>query len=1290
MADTGTGKFVLKLSKSLWSKSETSSVDNINGNKNINKNKNFIVAEGRLSSIDQDDTNDNDDGDSVIVSPKVRPFDLTMSKSTKKVLPLDHFLANGKVLQYLDHLYSKVQSDQTKLLSTDITKDICDLDTAVGVDMLNYEEIYIHMKSLRIEHIQRMARPLLNKAMQNPRNLNTFNSPVDVVGLGIPEYNIKIKKPMDLGTVRSKLQRGFYQNISDCFSDISLVFKNAISFNGASTVISQSAKAIKDEFEAEVKHLENKCMKEMERRSNHSCTLCSGSSCPLCGEKCLKFEPPTLICYGTCCQRIKKNSVYYVSEDGLVIYCQKCFSNLPAVINKDMTSNDTVLKKDMLKRRSDEEVAEPWVHCDTCHHWMHQICALYTDCLPSDALDNGEQAKFECPMCRLEAISEKEGTAANNIKLELSSKKNVKGKNVKLLTPKASEMSMKAVSDNTTSDSEDQDDSDNSDKVSDIVKTEPTSIAAVISPVKLRDSKKINLRDHDAEYMAESENEDKKSRKRDRADSSDTSSECLDHESVLSASTKSKNSQWKAKDLPRTKLSDFLEGMVIDRLKATGFGDITSTITIRMVSNTEKHFEVPDVIHKNLQTEENNKVPQYMNYQQKCILLFQNIDGVDVCLFCLYVQEFDENCPAPNKSLVYIAYLDSVDYFRPLEARTTVYHEIIIAYLKWAQARGFKQGHIWSCPPQRGDNFIFWCHPSHQRIPSRDRLNNWYSSILRRASTLGVVSDIDNLFEKYFSKYHKKEEAKPKNSFTIASSDAWEKVNENLLRPSPLILPRTYSIGSCFGDDDLEAPICPPLFEGDYWVNESLNAYKSLSKNKNFGDSIEKTTNQRRCREILRSIMNKQIAYPFLRPVDHVALEIPDYPNVIKNPMDLGTIRENLRSNQYNTVLEFAKDVRLTFQNAITYNPAQHPINQNSLKLLAEFESHMADVVAEFGTIIESKDAIDNILSVYPLTDRLNSVTPKASNDGNDMDVEGEGDGDGEGRKRSASFVLGSPVSSIVIDRNCWSHDSRLVQVNKISPRGSGQSIASFGTLLEGQDEDRDSSDGEIMECRRMESLAEADIDINSWRPYNNGLKNSLTLNMSNLDYQVTPFEKPDLGLKGANNLMAELSKGVHHLKDDLFVFKFAPTASLNTRKKANTGKDKKEIKRTNPIGTEEISDHCMKLLRKVDPDLSDPDATFCTPFVDTRQTFLEMSQFLHLQFDSLRRAKHSSLMLLYHLHNPYSQHLRPNCSICKNKLVEMRWHCDQCPGYDICTSCNNDSANHHCHSLAPFRVSFQ
>ncbi|CAL5441026.1 unnamed protein product [Camellia sinensis] len=50
-------------------------------------------------------------------------------------------------------------------------------------------------------------------------------------------------------------------------------------------------------------------------------------------------------------------------------------------------------------------------------------------------------------------------------------------------------------------------------------------------------------------------------------------------------------------------------------------------------------------------------------------------------------------------------------------------------------------------------------------------------------------------------------------------------------------------------------------------------------------------------------------------------LNIPDYLTVIKHPMDLGTIKSKIASSEYSSVLEFVADVRLTFSNAMTYNP---------------------------------------------------------------------------------------------------------------------------------------------------------------------------------------------------------------------------------------------------------------------------------------------------------------------------------------------------------------------------------
>ena len=58
----------------------------------------------------------------------------------------------------------------------------------------------------------------------------------------------------------------------------------------------------------------------------------------------------------------------------------------------------------------------------------------------------------------------------------------------------------------------------------------------------------------------------------------------------------------------------------------------------------------------------------------------------------------------------------------------------------------------------------------------------------------------------------------------------------------------------------------------------------------------------------------------FAEPVDPVRDEAPGYFDLVKNPMDLRTIREKLDKGEYSGVEQWKNDVNLVFSNAVLYN----------------------------------------------------------------------------------------------------------------------------------------------------------------------------------------------------------------------------------------------------------------------------------------------------------------------------------------------------------------------------------
>ncbi|GKT44299.1 bromodomain-containing factor 1 [Colletotrichum spaethianum] len=95
----------------------------------------------------------------------------------------------------------------------------------------DYSAKNFNKKKLPIE--LQFAFEVLSELM-DPKNAHcnfAFLAPVDPVALAIPTYFTIIKRPMDLGTIMTKLKNYDYQNIKEFQTDIKQVFKNCYKFN---------------------------------------------------------------------------------------------------------------------------------------------------------------------------------------------------------------------------------------------------------------------------------------------------------------------------------------------------------------------------------------------------------------------------------------------------------------------------------------------------------------------------------------------------------------------------------------------------------------------------------------------------------------------------------------------------------------------------------------------------------------------------------------------------------------------------------------------------------------------------------------------------------------------------------------------------------------------------------------------------------------------------------------------------------------------------------------------------
>ncbi|CAM9530579.1 unnamed protein product, partial [Phaeothamnion confervicola] len=544
------------------------------------------------------------------------------------------------------------------------------------------DQVEAHVVSLRAASFATPARikqrclPLL-KGLMELQFAFVFNTPVDHVALNLHDYTSVVRRPMDLGTIKRRLETGYYRSFDEFAHDCRLTFDNAMVYNERGSDVHNLGREMSNRFEAAFDELRAAADKEEAARR------AVAGTCYLCGAAKLTYEPMVYYCNGAACAglRIPRNRNFYVGGNNQYFWCQGCYAELDE--GPIEMAEATLQKSQLVKRKNDEVREEPWVACDHCKRKTHQVCALYNGRSAAGSGKSnggngggggsngggsgsngggGQAAPFHCPEC---VLQRRESAAS--------------------------------------------------------------AVAAAGGPAIMMESAAAGGR---ASMVA----------------------------AVALAAAAPAPRALGAADLPHTRCTDFIEQRVRRRLEleyiALAGTEVPTCavarpepVHVRMVSCVDRTHVVKPRMRERYRS---RGCAVEFPCRSKCFVLFQNLDGADTILFGMYVYEYGHKCPPPNQRRVHISYLDSVHFFRPRELRTAVYQEVLVAYLAYVRNRGFHTAHLWACPPLKGDDYILYCHPEDQRTPKDDRLRLWYTDMLGRAQSEGVVHSYGNIYDEYW------------------------------------------------------------------------------------------------------------------------------------------------------------------------------------------------------------------------------------------------------------------------------------------------------------------------------------------------------------------------------------------------------------------------------------------------------------------------------------------------------------------------------------------------------------
>jgi len=596
-------------------------------------------------------------------------------------------------------------------------------------------------------------------------------------------------------------------------------------------------------------------------------------------------------------------------------------------------------------------------------------------------------------------------------------------------------------------------------------------------------------------------------------------------------------------------------------------------ITIRQVTSMDTKLDVKERMKKRYGFK---NYPSEFNYRSKCIVVFQNLDGVDVILFGLYVYEHDEKNPAPNNRTVYVSYLDSVYYMVPKEMRTIIYHEILISYLDHVRKKGFSTAHIWACPPMKGDDYILYAKPGDQKTPREERLRQWYIDMLVECQKRGVVGTISNMFDLYF--------ADSKNDATVV-----------------------------------------PYMQGDYFPSEVESIIKDIEEGKNT------KKNSSECKK--KKSKSKSKSKSGRGGTRSTGLDEDNFAASGLTPP--GYDQKSLEDGGQDYVMaKLGETIKPMKESFIVAFLAWDGAKAKHMVVPKEIEEYRK----KHGIVVKLKGE-------EPEEVKVKEEICKSSSDQKDIEQEDE-------EKPNAIT-------------NALEKNDEKAPENVLSEK------------LTSDNKNKEKS----TTSKSQEPSTGKNIPLN--KSTNDSMKTETNVS-TNAEVKSNPIEKLESVSSSSENKSIPARAASPFVRDGKF-------AAMAARKRNKDGEIKPEqapsssVVKSNPPSNLTVKDRHGRLVKVIDDDLEEMDCEF----LNNRQAFLNLCQGNHYQFDQLRRAKHTSMMVLWHLHNRDAPKFVQQCAVCSREILTgFRFHCPTCADFDQCQECvNNPKVPKHPHPLKPIAV---